>query len=59
MEKVKNTTLSRLGNSIASTLSNVISNGDFMTRAIGQGTSYDDLMMVIQFIIYISKIKKI
>lgn len=50
MEKVKNTTLSRLGNSIASTLSNVISNGDFMTRAIGQGTSYDDLMMVIQLL---------
>ena len=50
MEKVKNTTLSRLGNSIASALSNVISNGDFMTRAIGQGTSYDDLMMVIQLL---------
>ena len=50
MEKVKNTTISRLGNSIASALSNVISNGDFMTRAIGQGTSYDDLMMVIQLL---------
>lgn len=50
MEKIQSTTLSRLGNSVASTLSNVISNGDFMTRAIGQGTSYDDLMMVIQLL---------
>lgn len=50
MEKIQSTTLSRLGNSVASTLSNAISNGDFMTRAIGQGTSYDDLMMVIQLL---------
>ena len=50
MEKVSNTTFSRFGKSVTSALSNVISNGDFMTRAIGQGTSYDDLMMVIQLL---------
>lgn len=50
MKKVSNTTFSRFGKSVTSALSNVISNGDFMTRAIGQGTSYDDLMMVIQLL---------
>lgn len=48
MALLKDTTLKNLGKSVMNSVSEVLSNSDFISRTIGMQDTYDDLMFIIQ-----------
>lgn len=50
MALLKDTTLKNLGKSVMNSVSEVLSNSDFISRTIGMQDTYDDLMFIIQLL---------